>query len=115
MIIMNITLPLPDNQKLTVTYRIEPGCLGPEGVNHVDDFCIFVQERVIDLYPDFIKWLIVPRNDKSLPEMEYAISNKQLDHDKVNQYLQLFDQGIDEFEDYIQGECVGLINQYFDR
>lgn len=112
---MNIRLPLEDHQKLTVTYRIEPGCLGPQGSEHVDDFCRFAQERVIDLDADFIHWNITPRNDKKLTEMEYSISAKKLTHDKADQYLQLFGKSLDEFEYHIQGECVDLINKYFGR
>jgi hypothetical protein len=112
---MNVNLPLPDHQKLTVTYRIEPGCLGPEGSSHVDDFCVFAEERVADLDADFIHWHIIPRNDKSLAEMEYSVAKKQLTHDKADTYLRIFGKDLDEFEDHIQGECVGLINQYFGR
>lgn len=106
---------LPDHQKLTVTYRIEPGCLGPEGSSHVDAFCVFAQERVVDLDADFIFWNITPRNNKKLAEMEYSVAKKQLSHDKADKYLQVFGKSLDEFEDHIQGECVGLINQYFGR
>ncbi len=112
---MSNHLPLPDHQKLTVTYRIEPGCLGPEGASHVDAFCDFAQKRVVDLDADYINWNLVPRNDKAFPEMEYSVFNKQLTHDKADQYLQVFGKTLDEFEDHIQGECVCLINQYFGR
>lgn len=112
---MKISLPLQDQQKLTVTYRIEPGCLGPEGSTHVENFCVFAQERVVDLDAEFIHWDITPRNNKQLAEMEYSIASKKLSHDKADKYLQLFGKGLDEFEDHIQGECVGLINQFFGR
>ncbi len=112
---MNISLPLPDHHKLTVTYRIEPGCLGPQGADHVDAFCDFAQKRVADLDADFIHWHLVPRNDKALAEMEYSIDSRQLSHDKADKYLHIFGKELDEFEDHIQGECVCLINKYFDR
>lgn len=112
---MHANLPLSDQQKLTVTYRIEPGCLGPEGASHVDNFCEFAEKRVIELDADFIHWHITPRNDKKLAEMEYHVSRKQLTHDKADKYLRVFGKSLDEFEDHIQGECVGLINQYFGR
>ncbi len=112
---MNVSLPLHDKQKLTVTYRIEPGCLGPEGSRYVDDFCDFAQVRVEELDADFIHWDIAPRNDKSLPEMGYHVAKKKLSHDKADQYLHLFGKNLDDFEDHIQGECVGLINQFFGR
>lgn len=112
---MNARLPLPDHQKLTVTYRIEPGCLGPEGSRYVDDFCAYAQARVVDVDSDFVHWNITPRNDKALPEMEYSVRQKQLTHDKAEKYLQVFGKNLDDFEDDIQGECVQLINQFFGR
>lgn len=112
---MNVSLPLPDHQKLTVTYRVEPGCLGPEGKGYVDAFCVFAQSKVVDLDADFICWNIVPRSDKTLPEMQYHIATKQLTHDKADKYLQLFGKSLDEFEDHIMGESVALIEQFFNR
>ena len=87
---MNISLPLDDRQKLTVTYRVEPGCLGPEGDSHVDDFCEFAQAQVVELDADFIHWHITPRHNKQEAEMQYNIGIKQLTHDKADKYLQLF-------------------------
>ncbi|MGS2718287.1 hypothetical protein ACVBE9_08960 [Eionea flava] len=112
---MNVSLPLPDHQKLTVTYRVEPGCLGPEGKSYVDAFCVFAQKKVVDLDPDFICWKIVPRTDKNLPEMQYHVRSKQLTHDKADKYLNIFGKSLDEFEDHIMGESVALIDQFFKR
>ena len=112
---MSISLPLNNEQKLTVTYRIEPGCLGPQGSTYVDDFCQFAQEKVVDLDADFIHWNITPRSDKKLNEMEYSVNNKQLTHDKADWYLKLFNKSLDEFEEHIQDKCVALINQFFER
>jgi hypothetical protein len=112
---MNVSLPLPDHQKLTVTYRVEPGCLGPEGLRHVDAFCVFAQKRVMDLDADFIYWNIIPRNKKLLPEMEYHISTKELTHNQADKYLQIFGKSLDDFEDNIMGESVALIDQFFGR
>jgi hypothetical protein len=112
---MKISLPLPNNQKLTVTYRIEIGCLGPEGASHIDAFCLFAEKGVAGLDADLIHWHIVPRNDKSLAKMQYSVSGKQLSHDKADKYLRLFGKNLDEFEDHVQGECVALIEQFFER
>lgn len=112
---MNISLPLNDHQKLTVTYRIEPGCLGPEGDRHINVFCAFAKERIVDLDADFIHWQILPRRNKELAEMEYSVMNKQLNHDKADKYLQLFGKRLDEFESHIEERCVTLIDEYFSR
>ena len=31
------------NLQLAVIYRVEPGCLGPEGAAHIEGFCQFAQ------------------------------------------------------------------------
>ncbi len=43
---MNNSLPLPDEKKLLVTYRVESGCLGPEGECYVSSFCEFAQRKI---------------------------------------------------------------------
>jgi len=53
---MKTQLPLPEEQKLAVTYRVEPGCLGPQGVDYIDDFCIFAEKAVAELDSDFVRW-----------------------------------------------------------
>ncbi len=112
---MSASLPLPSEQKLTITYRVEPGCLGPDGKSHIDAFCDMAQRCVVDLDADFIHWNIIPRHNKALPEMQYSVSSKRLTHDKADKYLRIFGKSLDEFEDHIQGECVMLIDRYFKR
>ncbi len=87
---MSNSLSLPKEKKLTVTYRVEPGCLGPKGADHIEKFCLFAQKQVESIDADFVHWEIVPRYDKSLPEMQYQIGKKRLSHDKAATYLQLF-------------------------
>lgn len=82
---MQIKLPLPDEKKLTVVSRIEPGCLGPEGDNLVDDFCQFAQKGLASLDSDFVHWELSPRVDKSLPEMQYHLQQKRITHDQAIQ------------------------------
>ena len=112
---MNVSLPLPEHQKLMVTYRVESGCLGPEGECHLPAFCIFAQQQVAGVDVDFIHWNIIPRDDKTLSEMQYSVAGKQLSHDKADKYLQLLGKSLDELEDQLLGKTVKLIDRYFDR
>ena len=36
----------PENKKMTVIFRIEPGSLGPDGIEHVSEFCLFAQTQL---------------------------------------------------------------------
>lgn len=105
---------LPDN-KLTVVFRVEPGCLGPKGKDHVDDFCKYAQENVQTLDSHFSHWEIVPRHDKALPEIQYRVANKTLSHAQAAKYLEAFDRNIDEFEEDLQDRLAVLINQFLKR
>ncbi len=108
---MEIELPLPLYKKMTVLFRIEPGCLGPDGKDHVEGFCTFAKKEVRSLHGDFVRWVITPRYDKSLPETEYKTNNKRLNHDKAAQYLLVFGQDLDDFEEHFQDKLSELIDQ----
>ena len=112
---MELTLPLPLYKKMTVTFRIEPGCLGPDGVEHVEGFCKFARNEVKALHSDFVRWVITPRYDKTLAEMEYKTNNKRLDHDKAALYLNAFKQSLDDFEEDFHERMAELIEQYLGR
>ncbi len=109
---MKHDLPLPQEKKLTVLFRIERGSLGPDGDKHMDDFCLFAQKELDSLDADYMHWEIIPRHDKSLPEMEYRINNKKLSHDKAAKYLELFGQDLDRFELDLARSLSTLIGRY---
>ncbi len=106
---------LPENQKLTVIYRVEPGCLGPEGANLVDAFCTFAQPRFESLGSDCIIWQIIPRKNKAAPEMQYNISDKRLNHAQAEKYLAVFGKNLDELEGYLVETFTSLINEFMGR
>ncbi|MDP5039346.1 MAG: hypothetical protein NWQ26_00530 [Paraglaciecola sp.] len=112
---MNVDLPLPLYKKLTVTFRVEPGCLGPDGIDHIEKFCKFAKQDVDTLDSDFVRWVITPRFDKSLLETEYKTNNKRLDHDKAQKYLRVFGKELDDFEEHLQDRLAELIDEFLGR
>ena len=109
---MKNNLPLPQDKKLTVIVRLEPSCLGPNGNDLIEEFCNFAQVEVETIDSDFVHWELVPRYDKSLPEMQYKAINKKLSHDKASKYLEIFNKSLDKFENNIHQKLAALINQY---
>ena len=107
-----MNLPLSQDKKLKVIFRVEAGCLGPEGKEHVDAFCTFAQKEVESVDSEFVQWEMVPRHDKSLPEVQYQIAGKNLSHDQVARYLELFRENLDEFEGHMHERLVQLIDRY---
>ena len=95
-----------------VVCRIEPGCLGPDGKERIQAFCDFAQAQVEPIDADFVHWELVPRYDKSLPEMQYKIRNKKMTHDQAAKYLELFNKDLDEFEGHLHEKISHLVDEY---
>ncbi len=109
---MKHSLPLPQDKKLTVLFRVEAGSLGPNGKDHVEPFCKFAEKELQTLDSNYIHWEIVPRHDKSLPEMDFKVNGKKLSHDKAARYLEVFDQDLDQFELHLAGSISRLIGEF---
>jgi hypothetical protein len=109
---MNESLSLQEGEKLSVTYRVEPGCLGPEGINHIAKFCDFSQVQLQTLDADYVIWNIVPRTDKSLPEMDYCVVGKKISFSQAEKYLALLDQSLEDFEGRLSDRLASLIDEF---
>jgi len=109
---MNIKAALDNEKKICITFRIEAGCLGPQGENYIEDFCISAQKSFLNMNKEFVIWKIMPRHDKSLPELEYTINNKKLTHDKAEKYLNVFNENLNKFEETFQDKLANYIDEY---
>jgi len=98
--------------KLTIVFRVEPGCLGPDGDTHIDNFCKVAQKDIEPIDADIIHWEIIPRHDKALPELQYKISNKTLTPVQAAKYLALFNKNTDELETHLHDILTHSIDQY---
>lgn len=106
---------LPQQQKLTVLFRLEPGCLGPDGSQYAQDFCNKANHVMKVVDAGFVIWHIVPRVDKTLPEIEYSVGTKTLSRDKADKYLELFDKELDEFELHLDEKLTVLVDAYLSK
>ena len=109
---IKIKLPLDQEKKLTVIFRVEPGCLGPQGKSLVDKFCEYAQAKIDSVDAEYISWIIQARHDKSLPEMEYRINNKKLTHDKAEKYLSFLNKELDIFEGHLHDNLATYIDEF---
>ena len=112
---MKSALPLSQENKLFLLYRVEPGCLGPTGDSLVDDFCEFAREKLQSLNTDYLDCQFVPRRNKTSPEMQYSVANKKISHTQAEKYLSLFDENLAEFEDDLNDALTNLINEFMGR
>jgi len=112
---MNKPPVLDDNKKLKVTYRVEAGCLGPDGLNYIVDFCEFTQTKLKTFNSHFIIWNIIHRADKTLPEMEFGLANKSMSDSKADKYLSAFGINLDDFEENLTEHLATLISQFMSK
>lgn len=106
---MILSQSIPDDKKLRLIYRVEPGCLGPNGDDEVAGFCRFVQQQLQSLDAAYVCWQIEPRDDKALPEMEYGVVGKKISRDQAERYLASFDKCLDDFESHLIEKLTVLI------
>lgn len=109
---MSNLLPLHDDKKLAVTYRVEAGCLGPDGLNYISDFCNFAQSELKTSDSSYIVWNIIHREDKKLPEIQYGLLGKIVNSHKAEKYLSVFGKTLDDFECHLSDYLATLISQF---
>ncbi|WP_051143771.1 hypothetical protein [Psychromonas hadalis] len=100
---------------MTVIFRMEPGSLGPDGAQYINEFCEFAQMQLQACSEPYIRWTIVPRLDKTLAEMEFKLASKKLTTAKAAQYLAVFSEDLAHFEEQLENNLEAIINQYFGR
>ena len=65
---MKNNLPLPAEKKLMVLFRLEAGCLGPDGKDHIDKFIdLCIPKGIEELY----------KKQRYLEVMNIFIQNKE--------------------------------------
>ncbi len=101
--------------KLVVLYRVEPGCLGPDGAQYITEFCQFAQPLVAAHTPSFMEWQLQPRFDKKLPEMQCQLAGKNLSTEQAERYFALQGVTADDLEEQLNFQLTHLIDQYFGR
>ncbi|MFT5719455.1 MAG: hypothetical protein ACI9T7_003670 [Oleiphilaceae bacterium] len=58
----------------------------------------FAQANIKSLDTEYIILNIVPRLDKYLPEMQYSVVGKRMNHAQAEKYLVIICKVLDEFE-----------------
>ncbi|QTH64329.1 hypothetical protein J1N51_02255 [Psychrosphaera ytuae] len=101
-----------NEQKVQVTIRVEPGSLGPDGLDHVEDFCRVAQCYFDKLYVGTLCWQVIPRYDKSLAEIEYCYLNRTLNEAQANKMLSLINKDIDSMDEETMQHIANLIDKF---
>ena len=101
--------------RLTVTFRIEPGCLGPQGADHVIEFCNMAQLSFSKIEEELIHWEIIPRFDKSLDEIEFKLGNKILNLSQTQKYFNVINKSLNDTEDLLHNKIADLIDEFMQQ
>ncbi len=98
--------------KLDILIRVEPGSLGPDGLDHVEDFCLVAKQYYARLYPELANWNVVPRYDKTLPEMTYTLNGRPLSEEQIDKLLNLIGKDEEQIETEVMDYLAKLIDKY---
>lgn len=112
---MTLVNNIPNDKKMLVIFRMEPGALGPKGAEYIQQFCDFANPQLQGQARTYLVCFIEPRFDKSLAEIEFQISAKKLSRSKANQYLNLFGENLTHFEDQFEDLLEAIIDQFLGR
>ena len=91
-----------DTLHIMVLYRVEPGCLGPDGKFFIEDFCAYANEAFENVQREHIDWLFVPRHDKSLPEIQYQYRDRNLSRKMAQTLFSMKHIDIEQFEELLK-------------
>ncbi|MDU0111802.1 hypothetical protein RT723_02010 [Psychrosphaera aquimarina] len=88
---------------LKLVVRVEPGSLGPDGLDHVESFCMVAEKVFSKVEFANLTFKIVPRYDKKLPELELLMNRAPLPQqravlvlDKLNLTFELIEEEVME-------------------
>ena len=101
---------MKQESKLSVLIRVEPGSLGPDGLEQVEKFCLLCQRIFNDNGNLF--WQVEPRYDKSLPEISYFVNGMMLNDDKARRLFSAHALDCDEIEEQAMDEISKLIDRF---
>ena len=112
--LMNAIDPIP-TEKLLLTYRVEPGCSGPDGSSRIKKFCIYVTAAFVNHHSNYLIYQFIPRYDKTLAEMKLSINHKRLIEAKSSQYMSFFIKLSRALERICKINSLFLIDSFFGR
>lgn len=100
-----------NNRVMTLVYRVEPGCLGPDGIKYVEEFCNH-SNKVMAQWQEAIQFFFTPRYDKSRPEVEYKLLGKTMKREQVESYIERLGITLEDFEADLGEKTAELIEAF---
>jgi len=98
-----------------INYSVEAGCLGAQGTQKIEGFCLFLTQKMAQNFPDFCTWDITPQVDIHQRHIRYTLNNKKLSIEQATRYLDAHNLTIKIFEDKMDDFAIDLIEEYLGR
>jgi hypothetical protein len=102
------------NQELSLelVVRVEPGSLGPDGLDHVEAFCIVAEKVFAKVEFATLSFKVVPRYDKTQPELELFMNNKSLPEQRATLVLDKLNVTFEQIEEEVMERISTLIDRF---
>ncbi len=83
-----------------------------DGKEYIEGFCRFAFKEMKLVLPSFVQWLIIPRYDKTLPEIQYKLRDRNLTTAQATKFLEMFNKNTSEIESDLDEILADLIEEY---
>ncbi|GHB60628.1 hypothetical protein GCM10008107_07340 [Psychrosphaera saromensis] len=97
---------------LKLIVRVEPGSLGPDGLDHVEAFCEVANKVFSKVDYIQLSFTIVPRYDKALPELELLMNDVTLPEQRATLLLDKLHVTFDQVEEEVMERISKLIDRF---
>lgn len=99
---------------MTLLFRIEPGCLGPDGRQHIETFCKLAEQVYLRHPLTGVQFEFVPRYDKQLPEREFLLGERTLNREQAVRLMEHYGHELPHIEAQLDDTLSRLITHYTD-
>ncbi len=103
---------MSEDLDLQLIVRVEPGSLGPDGLDHVEAFCEVANKVFAKVDYAQLSFNIVPRYDKSLDELQLLMNDVPLPAQRASLVLDKLNVTFDQVEEEVMERISKLIDRF---
>jgi len=97
---------------LQLMIRVEPGSLGPDGVDHVEAFCVVAEKVFAKVEFANLSFKVVPRYDKTQAELELFMNKISLPEQRARLVLDKLNVTFEQIEEEVMERISTLIDRF---
>lgn len=97
---------------LKLIVRVEPGSLGPDGLDHIEAFCELANKVFSKVDYIQLSFSIIPRYDKALPELQLLMNDVILPEQRAELLLDKMNVTFEQVEEEVMERISNLIDRF---